>query len=63
VFPQQSSEEWLMKNFGAFRVSARLEELSTLNMLFSGVSSLQGSLEGSLEVPLKFLLRFPLRFP
>ncbi|TNN40069.1 hypothetical protein EYF80_049764 [Liparis tanakae] len=40
VFPQQSSEEWLMKNFGAFRVSARVEELSTLNMLFSGLEVL-----------------------
>ncbi|XP_034413383.1 uncharacterized protein LOC117747873 isoform X2 [Cyclopterus lumpus] len=40
VLPQQSSEEWLMKNFGAFRAAARLKDLSALNMLFSGLEVL-----------------------
>lgn len=35
---EESSEEWLMKNFGAFRAMARLKDFSTLNMVFSGVS-------------------------
>ncbi|XP_028290266.1 uncharacterized protein mslnb [Gouania willdenowi] len=31
----ESSEEWLLKNFGAFRVLARMTDFSTLNMVFS----------------------------
>lgn len=38
VTPDESSEEWLLKNFGAFRVQARLRDFSALNMVFSGVS-------------------------
>lgn len=34
----ESSEEWLMKNFGAFRAMARMKDFSALNMVFSGVS-------------------------
>ncbi|CAN9510582.1 unnamed protein product [Ophioblennius macclurei] len=36
----ESSEEWLMKNFGAFRVMARMKDFSALNMLFSGLDVL-----------------------
>ncbi|XP_053273901.1 uncharacterized protein LOC128435137 [Pleuronectes platessa] len=36
----ESSEDWLMKNFGAFRGMARLNDLSTLNMVFSGLEVL-----------------------
>lgn len=35
----ETTEDWLMKNFGAFKAMARLEDFSTLNMAFSGVSS------------------------
>lgn len=38
VRKEESSEEWLMKNFGAFRAMARMKDFSTLNMVFSGVS-------------------------
>ncbi|XP_068583671.1 uncharacterized protein [Cebidichthys violaceus] len=40
VSPQQSSKEWLMKNFGAFRAMARLKDFTTLNMVFSGLEVL-----------------------
>ncbi|KAL6111018.1 mslnl [Pungitius sinensis] len=40
VSPQQSSEDWLMKNFGAFRAEARMEDLATLNLVFSGLEVL-----------------------
>ncbi|XP_028270741.1 uncharacterized protein mslnb isoform X1 [Parambassis ranga] len=40
VNPEESSEEWLMKNFGAFRAMARLKDFSTLNMVFSGLEVL-----------------------
>ncbi|XP_029355460.1 uncharacterized protein mslnb [Echeneis naucrates] len=36
----QSSEEWLMKNFGAFRAMARMKDFSTLNVVFSGLEVL-----------------------
>lgn len=42
----ESSEEWLMKNFGAFKAMARMKDFSTLNMVFSGVSWLGFSGEG-----------------
>ncbi|KAM4603311.1 uncharacterized protein ACJ7VT_018025 [Polymixia lowei] len=38
VRPGESSEDWLMKNFGSFRAMARMKDFSTLNMVFSGVS-------------------------
>lgn len=38
VKPDESSEDWLIKNFGAFRAMARMEDFSKLNMVFSGVS-------------------------
>ncbi|XP_020560196.1 uncharacterized protein LOC101156712 [Oryzias latipes] len=37
---EESSEEWLMKNFGAFRAMARMKDFSALNMVFSGVEVL-----------------------
>ncbi|XP_008296599.1 uncharacterized protein LOC103369623 [Stegastes partitus] len=40
VSPDESSEEWLMKNFGSFRAMARMKDLSTLNMVFSGLKVL-----------------------
>ncbi|XP_051242522.1 uncharacterized protein mslnb isoform X50 [Dicentrarchus labrax] len=40
VSQEESSEEWLMKNFGAFRVMARMNDFSTLNMVFSGLEVL-----------------------
>ncbi|XP_041790221.1 uncharacterized protein LOC121604710 [Chelmon rostratus] len=40
VSPEESSEEWLMKNFGAFRAMARMKDFSTLNMVFSGLEVL-----------------------
>ncbi|KAF6736458.1 hypothetical protein FQA47_009227 [Oryzias melastigma] len=38
--PEESSEEWLMKNFGAFRAMARMKDFSALNMVFSGLEVL-----------------------
>ncbi|KAM9770399.1 uncharacterized protein mslnb [Menidia menidia] len=40
VNPEESHEEWLMKNFGAFRAMARMKDFSTLNMAFSGLEVL-----------------------
>ncbi|XP_023262765.1 uncharacterized protein LOC111655549 [Seriola lalandi dorsalis] len=40
VSPGESSEEWLMKNFGTFRAMARMKDFSTLNMVFSGLEVL-----------------------
>ncbi|KAG7222575.1 hypothetical protein INR49_016172 [Caranx melampygus] len=40
VIPGESSEEWLMKNFGSFRAMARMRDFSTLNMVFSGLEVL-----------------------
>uniref|UniRef100_A0AAQ4R9F9 Mesothelin a n=1 Tax=Gasterosteus aculeatus aculeatus TaxID=481459 RepID=A0AAQ4R9F9_GASAC len=40
VSPQQSGEEWLMKNFGAFRAEARMKDFTTLNLVFSGLEVL-----------------------
>ncbi|XP_023154081.2 uncharacterized protein LOC111588137 isoform X2 [Amphiprion ocellaris] len=40
VNPSESSEEWLMKNFGSFRAMARMKDFSTLNMVFSGLKVL-----------------------
>ncbi|XP_076003783.1 uncharacterized protein LOC142996666 isoform X2 [Genypterus blacodes] len=36
----ESSEEWLMKNFGAFSVKARMKDFSTFNMVFKGLEVL-----------------------
>ncbi|KAL2086519.1 hypothetical protein ACEWY4_017578 [Coilia grayii] len=35
-----SSEDWLMKNFGSFSVKATMKDLSSLNMVFSGLEVL-----------------------
>ncbi|XP_044203497.1 uncharacterized protein LOC122979809 [Thunnus albacares] len=40
VNPNESSEDWLIKNFGAFRAMARMNDFSTLNMVFSGLEVL-----------------------
>ncbi|XP_074538623.1 uncharacterized protein LOC141800059 [Halichoeres trimaculatus] len=40
VKKEESSEEWLMKNFGAFKAMARMEDFSKLNMVFSGLEVL-----------------------
>ncbi|XP_036067826.1 uncharacterized protein LOC118598760 [Oryzias melastigma] len=40
VDPEESSEEWLLKNFGAFRAMARMKDFSALNMVFSGLEVL-----------------------
>ncbi|KAM7419684.1 hypothetical protein PAMA_016664 [Pampus argenteus] len=40
VKPGESSEDWLMKNFGAFRAMARMKDFSELNMVFSGLEVL-----------------------
>ncbi|KAM7009687.1 uncharacterized protein LKV04_001626 [Tautogolabrus adspersus] len=37
---EESSEEWLMKNFGAFKAMARMKDFSKLNMVFSGLEVL-----------------------
>ncbi|XP_023189400.1 uncharacterized protein LOC111608608 isoform X6 [Xiphophorus maculatus] len=36
----ESSKEWLMKNFGAFRAMARMKDFTSLNMVFSGLEVL-----------------------
>ncbi|XP_027138442.1 uncharacterized protein LOC104926860 [Larimichthys crocea] len=36
----ESSEDWLTKNFGAFRAMARMKDFSALNMVFSGLEVL-----------------------
>ncbi|XP_051940160.1 uncharacterized protein LOC127613259 isoform X1 [Hippocampus zosterae] len=40
VNPNESSEEWLMKNFGAFNIMARINDFPALNMVFSGLEVL-----------------------
>ncbi|KAJ3615290.1 hypothetical protein NHX12_018858, partial [Muraenolepis orangiensis] len=40
VRPEESSEEWLMKNFGFFKASARMKDFSQLNMVFNGLEVL-----------------------
>ncbi|KAK5926100.1 hypothetical protein CgunFtcFv8_021697 [Champsocephalus gunnari] len=40
VSHNDSSEEWLMKNFGAFKAMARIKDFSSLNMVFSGLEVL-----------------------
>ncbi|XP_077426676.1 uncharacterized protein LOC144055006 [Vanacampus margaritifer] len=40
VNPNESSEDWLMRNFGAFSVHARIYDLPALNMIFSGLEVL-----------------------
>ncbi|XP_054636235.1 uncharacterized protein LOC129183238 isoform X2 [Dunckerocampus dactyliophorus] len=40
VHPNESSEDWLMKNFGAFRVMARMNDFSNINIIFSGLEVL-----------------------
>ncbi|CAF98123.1 unnamed protein product [Tetraodon nigroviridis] len=36
----ETSEDWLMKNFGAFKAMAQLQDFSTLNVAFSGLEVL-----------------------
>ncbi|KAM9857099.1 uncharacterized protein ACBR49_000773 isoform 2-T2 [Aulostomus maculatus] len=36
----ENSEDWLIKNFGAFKALARMKDFSTLNMVFSGLEVL-----------------------
>ncbi|MED6255604.1 hypothetical protein ATANTOWER_011869, partial [Ataeniobius toweri] len=36
----ETSEEWLMKNFGAFRAMVRMNDFTSLNMVFSGLEVL-----------------------
>ncbi|XP_076838687.1 uncharacterized protein LOC143484076 isoform X2 [Brachyhypopomus gauderio] len=40
VLPGDSSEDWLMKNFGLFSVLARFRDFTSMNMLFSGLEVL-----------------------
>ncbi|XP_015820458.1 uncharacterized protein [Nothobranchius furzeri] len=40
VNPGETSEEWLLKNFGAFRAMGRLNDFSSLNLVFSGLEVL-----------------------
>uniref|UniRef100_UPI0037E999B6 uncharacterized protein n=1 Tax=Semicossyphus pulcher TaxID=241346 RepID=UPI0037E999B6 len=40
VKKDEGSEEWLMRNFGAFRAMARMKDFSALNMVFSGLEVL-----------------------
>nr|XP_057946646.1 uncharacterized protein LOC131140343 isoform X1 [Doryrhamphus excisus] len=40
VHPNESSEDWLMKNFGAFSVMARMNDFSKINMIFKGLEVL-----------------------
>ncbi|KAL1005125.1 hypothetical protein UPYG_G00054870 [Umbra pygmaea] len=40
VIPGDSSEDWLLRNFGSFRAEARLKELTALNVFFSGLEVL-----------------------
>ncbi|XP_061736319.1 uncharacterized protein LOC133538652 isoform X1 [Nerophis ophidion] len=40
VHPNESSEDWLLKNFGAFSVMARMNDLSTINIIFDGLEVL-----------------------
>ncbi|XP_061687085.1 uncharacterized protein LOC133506703 isoform X2 [Syngnathoides biaculeatus] len=40
VNPNESSEEWLLKNFGSFSVMARIYDLPALNIVFSSLEVL-----------------------
>ncbi|KAM6939484.1 uncharacterized protein FYW49_007157 [Xenentodon cancila] len=40
VNPEESSEDWLIKNFGAFRAMARMTDFSSLNLVFNGLEVL-----------------------
>ncbi|XP_056890702.1 uncharacterized protein mslnb isoform X1 [Takifugu flavidus] len=40
VRQNETGEDWLVKNFGAFKAMARLQDFSTLNMAFSGLEVL-----------------------
>ncbi|XP_035993294.1 uncharacterized protein mslnb isoform X3 [Fundulus heteroclitus] len=40
VNPNETTEDWLMKNFGSFRAMARMTDFSSLNMVFSGLEVL-----------------------
>ncbi|XP_016374028.1 uncharacterized protein LOC107713080 [Sinocyclocheilus rhinocerous] len=38
--PEDSTEDWLMKNFGSFSVMAQVRDFTSINMLFSGLEVL-----------------------
>ncbi|XP_048051534.1 uncharacterized protein mslnb isoform X1 [Megalobrama amblycephala] len=40
VDPEDSTEDWLMKNFGSFAVVAQVRDFTSINMLFSGLEVL-----------------------
>lgn len=40
VDPEDSTEDWLLKNFGSFSVMAQVRDFTSINMLFSGVGTL-----------------------
>ncbi len=40
IDPEDSTEDWLMKNFGSFSVMAQVRDFTSINMIFSGVGTL-----------------------
>ncbi|XP_045069142.1 uncharacterized protein mslnb [Coregonus clupeaformis] len=40
VRPGESSEDWLIRNFGSFKAVARMKDFTALNMVFSGLEVL-----------------------
>ncbi|XP_051764545.1 uncharacterized protein mslnb isoform X3 [Ctenopharyngodon idella] len=40
VDPEDSTEDWLMKNFGSFAVMAQVRDFTSINMLFGGLEVL-----------------------
>ncbi|TRY86145.1 hypothetical protein DNTS_030207 [Danionella cerebrum] len=40
VDPQDSTEDWLLKNFGSFSILAQVKEFTAINLLFSGLEVL-----------------------
>ncbi len=40
INPEDSTEDWLMKNFGSFSVMAQVRDFTSINMIFSGVGTL-----------------------
>jgi len=50
VDPEDSTEDWLMKNFGSFSVMAQVRDFTSINMLFSGVGALPPASDALLRV-------------
>lgn len=50
VDPEDSTEDWLMKNFGSFAVMAQVQDFTSINMLFSGVGTLPPASDALLRV-------------